>query len=143
MPDEASTQLFGLLNQLTEGHQWLFEEFALVPETGWSIDPFGVGSTMPYLLSASGVDKGYVIQRIHFAWKNYLGLIGALDTKWIQDFSTETENYDMPLRIQHSKTYSVGDSCGITPKLCSYYDFINLKNEITFSNIRKRVDVSF
>ena len=33
-----------------------------------SIDPFGHGSTVPYLLSSCDFD-GAIIQRIHYNWK--------------------------------------------------------------------------
>ncbi|XP_073971959.1 alpha-mannosidase 2-like isoform X3 [Rhodnius prolixus] len=140
MPDEATTQLFGLLNQLIEGHQWLYQQIGILPETGWSIDPFGVGSTIPYLLTAAGINKGYLIQRIHFAWKRFLARIGGLDAVWRPDF-TNNDQYDMPLRVQHSSTYSLTDSCGILPKLCSLYDFNRAKKAVNFSNIRRRAEV--
>uniref|UniRef100_T1H996 Glyco_hydro_38N domain-containing protein n=1 Tax=Rhodnius prolixus TaxID=13249 RepID=T1H996_RHOPR len=142
MPDEATTQLFGLLNQLIEGHQWLYQQIGILPETGWSIDPFGVGSTIPYLLTAAGINKGYLIQRIHFAWKRFLARIGGLDAVWRPDF-TNNDQYDMPLRVQHSSTYSLTDSCGILPKLCSLYDFNRAKKAVNFSNIRRRAEVLF
>lgn len=71
MADEASSHVYGLINQLIEGHQWLRENLNFTPTTGFSIDPFGHGSTLPYLLAASGFD-GTIIQRVHFAWKQFL-----------------------------------------------------------------------
>lgn len=71
MADEASSRVYSLINQLVEGHQWLRENLNFTPTTGFSIDPFGHGSTMPYLLAASGFD-GTIIQRVHFAWKQFM-----------------------------------------------------------------------
>lgn len=71
MADEASSRVYGLINQLVEGHQWLRENLNFTPSTGFSIDPFGHGSTLPYLLAATGFD-GMIIQRVHFAWKHFL-----------------------------------------------------------------------
>lgn len=71
MADEANTHVYGLINQLIEGHQWLRENLNCTPTTGFSIDPFGQGSTLPYLMAASGFD-GAIIQRVHFAWKQFL-----------------------------------------------------------------------
>lgn len=71
MADEASSHIYGLINQLIEGHQWLRINLNFTPTTGFSIDPFGHGSTLPYLLAASGFD-GTIIQRVHFAWKQFL-----------------------------------------------------------------------
>lgn len=119
----------------------MYQQIGILPETGWSIDPFGVGSTIPYLLTAAGINKGYLIQRIHFAWKRFLARIGGLDAVWRPDF-TNNDQYDMPLRVQHSSTYSLTDSCGILPKLCSLYDFNRAKKAVNFSNIRRRAEVS-
>lgn len=71
MTDEANVHVFAMLDQLIEGHQWLKDNLNYTPTTGFSIDPFGHGSTVPYLLAASGL-KGTIIQRIHYAWKQFL-----------------------------------------------------------------------
>lgn len=68
MTDEANSHLYAMLDQLIEGHQWVKTNLNFIPKTGWSIDPFGHGSTVPYLLAASGFE-GTVIQRIHYSWK--------------------------------------------------------------------------
>lgn len=71
MTDEANVHVYAMLDQLIEGHQWLKDNLNYTPTTGFSIDPFGHGSTLPYLLAASGFE-GTIIQRIHYAWKQYL-----------------------------------------------------------------------
>lgn len=70
MTDEANVHLYAMVDQLIEGHQWLKDNLNYTPTTGFSIDPFGHGSTLPYLLAASGF-KGTIIQRIHYAWKQF------------------------------------------------------------------------
>ncbi|KAL1140868.1 hypothetical protein AAG570_000796 [Ranatra chinensis] len=111
------------------------------PETSWSIDPFGYSSTMPYLLSSSGVSGGLVLQRVHYAWKQYLGEHALLDLIWIQDFDEKSE---IPLRIQHGRSYSVTSSCGPYYKVCPEFDFNYLggnTSRINFSNLRKKAEV--
>lgn len=71
MTDEANVHLYAMVDQLIEGHQWLKDNLNYTPSTGFSIDPFGHGSTLPYLLAASEF-KGTIIQRIHYAWKQFL-----------------------------------------------------------------------
>lgn len=71
MTDEANVHLYAMVDQLIEGHQWLKDNLNYTPTTGFSIDPFGHGSTLPYLLASSGI-KGTIIQRIHYAWKQFL-----------------------------------------------------------------------
>lgn len=86
MTDEANVHLYAMVDQLIEGHQWLKENLNYTPTTGFSIDPFGHGSTLPYLLAASGF-KGTIIQRIHYAWKQFLaknqyGSISFCQSDW-------------------------------------------------------------
>lgn len=70
MTDEANVHVYAMVDQLIEGHQWLNDNLNYTPITGFSIDPFGHGSTLPYLLAASDF-KGTIIQRIHYAWKQF------------------------------------------------------------------------
>lgn len=71
MTDEANVHVYAMVDQLIEGHQWLKDNLNYTPTTGFSIDPFGHGSTLPYLLAASEFE-GTIIQRIHYAWKQFM-----------------------------------------------------------------------
>ncbi len=73
MTDEATVNLYSMIDQLIEGQQWTKMHLDIVPRTSWSVDPFGHGSTFPYILNKAGV-KGMVIQ---VSWKYYLLI------KWI------------------------------------------------------------
>lgn len=70
MTDEAGVNLYAMLDQLIEGHQWIRAHLGekALPKNGWSIDPFGHGNAVPYLLRRSGVHNTF-IQRTHYAWK--------------------------------------------------------------------------
>lgn len=61
MTDEATVNLYSMIDQLVEGHQWVKAHFGIVPKSSWSVDPFGHGSVLPYILQASNI-KGMVIQ---------------------------------------------------------------------------------
>jgi hypothetical protein len=37
MNDEANVHYEATIDQLTEGHQFLFQEFGIVPRVGWQI----------------------------------------------------------------------------------------------------------
>ena len=49
MTDEANTHIYAMLDQFIEGHQWVKTNLNTIPTTGWSIDPFGHGSTVSNL----------------------------------------------------------------------------------------------
>ena len=59
--DEATVHVYSMIDQLIEGHQWAKNHLNAIPKSSWSVDPFGHGSTMPYLLKAAGI-KSMVIQ---------------------------------------------------------------------------------
>jgi hypothetical protein len=88
-PDEANTNFDILVNQLTEGHDYLLKNFGVRPRFAWQvplaafsgpcqracgltlvllpdmqIDPFGHSSLTPTLAAAVGFDA-LVINRIH------------------------------------------------------------------------------
>jgi alpha-mannosidase len=57
MPDEATVNLYSLVDELIEGRQWVVNRLGIVPTVSWSIDPFGHGAAMPYLLKSAGIDN--------------------------------------------------------------------------------------
>jgi len=40
MTDEASVNLYSMIDQLVEGHQWVMTHLGVVPKTSWNVDPF-------------------------------------------------------------------------------------------------------
>ena len=68
MTDEANVELFSMVDQLVEGHQWLLHTFNFKPKSSWSVDPFGHGAAFPYVLKASGVDGEFLRKK----WQNNL-----------------------------------------------------------------------
>lgn len=66
MHDEATTHFMGMIDQTTLGHQFLLNEFGVIPKVGWQIDPFGHSATQGGLLTSSfGFDALY-FGRIHY-----------------------------------------------------------------------------
>ena len=61
MPDEASTHYVSVIDQLVEGHQWLWENLRVKPLNSWSIDPFGYSGTMPYLWKLAGMPSPFAL----------------------------------------------------------------------------------
>lgn len=152
MTDEANVHLYAMLDQLIEGHQWVKTNLNYTPVVGWSIDPFGHGSTVPYLLSASNFE-GAIIQRIHYAWKQWFAKEMAGDFLWTpywqnpgKEQTHALHTHNMPFDI-----YSIKHSCGPHPFVCLNFDFRKIPGEyteysikaqfITNENIEKKADL--
>ncbi|KAK9501097.1 hypothetical protein O3M35_002209 [Rhynocoris fuscipes] len=135
MTDEATSHIFAMVDQLIQGHQWLKNKVGIIPKSGWSIDPFGHGSTIPYLLKASGFTGGTVIQRIHYAWKQWLADRQAGDFIWRQGWDANGYN-DFLVHNQPFDIYSIKHSCGPHPQICLNFDFRKISGEYTEYSLR-------
>ncbi|KAM8704394.1 hypothetical protein ACLKA7_008924 [Drosophila subpalustris] len=130
MTDEANVHIYPMLDQLIEGHQWLKNNLNVTPKVGWSIDPFGHGSTVPYLLSGAQFE-GTIIQRIHYAWKEWFARQQSGDFIWTPYWRSakgqgKLLTHNMPFDI-----YSIKGSCGPHPSICLNFDFRKIPGEYT------------
>lgn len=107
----------------------------VVPKSGWSIDPFGHGSTQPYILAESSF-KGTIIQRIHYAWKQWLALKRFGDFKWIPAWSPADTTSSILTHNQPFDIYSIKHSCGPHPYICLNFDFRKIPGEYTEYSLR-------
>ncbi|XP_002074126.2 alpha-mannosidase 2 isoform X1 [Drosophila willistoni] len=133
MTDEANVHIYPMLDQLIEGHQWLKNNLNVTPKVGWSIDPFGHGSTVPYLLSGSNFE-GTIIQRIHYAWKQWFARQESGDFIWTPYWRTQKGHmltHNMPFDI-----YSIKGSCGPHPFICLNFDFRKIPGEYTEYSVK-------
>ncbi|XP_059059906.1 alpha-mannosidase 2-like [Achroia grisella] len=87
-PDEATTHIFGLIHQLTEGHQWLKCYLNYMPKVGWLTNSVTHSPTMAYLLTASGISN-LVMTNLHFSWEQYLAEYQYSDFVWIQNWDND------------------------------------------------------
>ena len=121
------------------GHQWLLKTFGVKPKSSWSVDPFGHGGTFPYVLKASGVDKGMVIMRIHYAWKEFFAREQSGDFMWQQKWDQSIGGGNDDSRRKPGKhsilchnfpydIYSVKGSCGPSADVCVQFNFGVLGN---------------
>ena len=134
MPDEASTHYISVIDQLTEGHQWLKENLGIMPNNSWSIDPFGHSGTMPYLWRKAGM-KNMVIQRIHQSTKGQMIKEKGLEFYWKQYWDSNTKNghddkdsifcHVMPYML-----YSLHHTCGPDKYTCIMFDFRQVPGEM-------------
>lgn len=126
MPDEACTHIYALVDQFIEGHHWVKTNLGIVPKTGWSIDPFGHGPTVPYILDKSGLE-GTIIQRIHYAWKQWFAQRQIEEFYWITGWKSKK-----PTMIVHNQPfdiYSIKSTCGPHPSICLSFDFRKIPGE--------------
>ncbi|XP_066601390.1 alpha-mannosidase 2-like isoform X2 [Prorops nasuta] len=129
MSDEASSHIYAMLDQLIEGHQWLKANLDVTPVSGWAVDPFGHGGTIPFMLKASGA-TGTVIQRIHYAWKQWFAKKQYGDFIWQQAWD-QTGTADMLTHNQPFDIYNIKHSCGPHPHVCLNFDFRKIRGEYT------------
>ncbi|XP_073998375.1 alpha-mannosidase 2-like isoform X1 [Rhodnius prolixus] len=124
MPDEATSHYSSVLEQLTHGHQWLLQHLNYRPNHSWSIDPFGLSPTLPFILKKCGFDS-LVVQRTHYSVKKYLARNKQLEFRWRQlwdgEGTTELLTHMMPFY-----SYDIPHTCGPDPKVCCQFDFKRL-----------------
>lgn len=136
MTDEANVHYYAMVDQLIEGHQWLHDNLNYTPRVGWSIDPFGQGSTVPFLLDEAEFE-GTIIQRIHYAWKQWFAQRQAGDFLWRPYWQSGNQKvghmitHNMPFDI-----YSIKHSCGPDPYVCLNFDFRKVPGEYTEYSIK-------
>lgn len=129
MPDEASSYYVTVIDQLIEGHQWLWENLRVRPENSWSIDPFGYSSTMPYLWQKSGMSN-MVIQRVHQAVKASLVKEKALEFYWRQMWDAKGST-DIFCHIMPFMLYSIKYTCGPNQFVCLHFDFRQIPGDFS------------
>ena len=86
MTDEATPTFYSAIENIMEGHSAIYEMLGIVPNTSWSVDPFGHGAMMPELWHLAGVDS-MVIGRFHHHLKEKLRETQNLRWRWINSYS--------------------------------------------------------
>ncbi|KAE9555370.1 hypothetical protein FO519_001452 [Halicephalobus sp. NKZ332] len=121
MTDEATPFFWGTIDNMIEGHHFVKKTFNIVPTTSWSVDPFGHGLMIPYLLSESRISS-MVIGRLDADLKAELRKKRLLLFNWAQPWD-ENGNSATPLVTALPRTYyTTADSCGTNPTVCCMFD---------------------
>ena len=89
MHDEADTSVYGILNQISVGLDFLEGNLGVRPSVEWHIDPFGHSIFMPELYSLLGY-KAVIINRIPDHIKQQMKIDKGLEFQWRSPFSNRT-----------------------------------------------------
>uniref|UniRef100_A0A1I7ZWD1 Alpha-mannosidase n=1 Tax=Steinernema glaseri TaxID=37863 RepID=A0A1I7ZWD1_9BILA len=124
MTDEATPYFWASIDNLIEGQRFLTETFNVTPRTSWSVDPFGHGSMIPYLLPLAGIDN-MVIGRINNELKKDIRQKSLLTLNWQQSW-TNGASKDSPkaafVNVLPNKYYTTSDACGPDLHVCCQFD---------------------
>ncbi|XP_044745943.1 alpha-mannosidase 2 [Coccinella septempunctata] len=124
MNDEANSHWISIIQQYTDGHQWLQQNLNYTPKSSWSIDPFGMSATQPSLLKRMGLHN-MLIQRVHYSVKKHLASTKQLEFRWRQMWDQQGDT-DMFTHMMPFYSYDVPHTCGPDPKICCQFDFKRL-----------------
>lgn len=127
MPDEAVTNLYAVLDQYIEGHQWLRDNIGIKPINSWQIDPFGHSASIAYLLNKIGFNN-MVIQRIHHAFKWHLALKQNLEFQW-QQYWDPHKTHTAFCHATPYTYYGIKWTCGPEQNACLNFDFRKVAGE--------------
>jgi len=81
MNDEASTEYSSIIEQMSEGHDFLMREFGVKPRIGWHIDPFGHASGQASIFAQMGFDA-FFFGRIDYSEHNWRNQTLGLEFVW-------------------------------------------------------------
>jgi len=124
--DEANPDAIAVINQISEGHQYLAANFGVQPRIAWQIDPFGHSSTTPSLFAMMGF-QALVINRIHHDVKKQFKQQRHMEFLWRgTDVGT---NSDMLTHVLHTH-YSAPQG----------FDWEEHSPTISSSNVGSRAD---
>lgn len=95
------------------------------PISHWSIDPFGLSPTLAYLVKQAGLKQG-VIQRAHYAVKEYLAKRRQLEFHWRQSWAGDSPISDFLTQLMPFVSYDITKTCGPEPEVCCQFDFYHV-----------------
>jgi len=81
MNDEAVTSYTAIIDQYTEGHQFIMYNFGVKPQFGWQIDPFGASAVLPTLQAMMGFNA-HLISRIDYQLAEKMAATKQLQFVW-------------------------------------------------------------
>ncbi|VDK44985.1 unnamed protein product [Anisakis simplex] len=154
MTDEANAHYFATVSEWIEGHEWIANHIPdYKPKNHWSIDPFGLSSTLAFVVSKANLSNA-LVQRVHYSVKKHLAEQKQLEFKWRQLWSGADASNDLFTHVMPFYSYDVPHTCGPDPKVCCQFDFWRLSGqaacpwgvppeEITERNLARRAAILY
>eukprot|EP01087_Luapelamoeba_hula_P010477 TRINITY_DN2776_c0_g1_i2.p1 TRINITY_DN2776_c0_g1~~TRINITY_DN2776_c0_g1_i2.p1 ORF type:complete len:1012 (-),score=176.54 TRINITY_DN2776_c0_g1_i2:20-3019(-) len=107
MNDEACTLYPATIDQMTEGHTFLYNNFGVRPTIGWQIDPFGHSNTQAALFAQMGFNA------VFFARSDYQDYERRKNTSQLEFiwrfFFNDTATTEIYTHIFYDSTYCEAD----------------------------------
>ncbi|KAK6101083.1 Glycosyl hydrolases 38 N-terminal domain family protein [Brugia pahangi] len=120
MNDEATPYFWEAIENIIVGHQYVHEILNITPITSWSVDPFGHGLMMPYLMTLAGINQ-MVIGRINSNIKNILKQHHQLHFRWAQNWDSQL-HWAPLVNVLPNAYYTVTSACGTDEMICCQFD---------------------
>ncbi len=133
MCDESNPHYYVMLTELFEGHEWIThnvkpliaDKKKVIPETAWSIDPFGHSPTIPYFNHLSGLQAG-ILNRVHYRIKKEFAKNNHLEFYYKPLLHPFVGSHSEPEIFMHMFpffAYDIPHTCGPDPRVCAVYEF--------------------
>eukprot|EP01119_Soliformovum_irregulare_P005383 TRINITY_DN1714_c0_g1_i1.p1 TRINITY_DN1714_c0_g1~~TRINITY_DN1714_c0_g1_i1.p1 ORF type:complete len:977 (+),score=300.90 TRINITY_DN1714_c0_g1_i1:52-2982(+) len=116
MNDEATVSHTAVIEQMSEGHEFLFREFGVKPRIGWHIDPFGHAASQASIFAQMGFDA-FFFGRIDYKDHDIRNETKQLEFVWrgSQSLGAETEIFTHVLYTDYCYLPGFGWEYGAEP----------------------------
>ncbi|XP_022080688.1 epididymis-specific alpha-mannosidase-like isoform X2 [Acanthaster planci] len=148
MHDEAVSEYSATIQQMTEGHSFIYETFGKRPRFSWHVDPFGASSATPTLFALMGFDA-HLTSRIDYDIKEQMQKNKGLQFMWraspslgesqqIFTHVMDQYSYCTPGRLPFSlKTGFYWNGYAVFPKPPPGVSYPDMSLPVTNENIKK------
>jgi alpha-mannosidase II len=116
MTDEANARSFSIVMELIEGHEFLHNHLDFRPKSHWSIDPFGLSSTLAKVVKEANLTH-MAVQRVHYSVKKFLAETKQLEFRWRQLYAGDNSKTDIRTHMFPFYSYDVPHTCGPDPSI--------------------------
>eukprot|EP01132_Coremiostelium_polycephalum_P009271 gene9271-11363_t len=141
MIDEGVLHFNEIIDQLSQGTQWLISNFGSVPKNYFNPISFGHSSTVPFILNSVGI-QNMVINLINKEIKSQMKSNQHLEFFWEDNNPAgywNSSHFKVFTHVLPDDNIDISHTCGPNFEICSLYDFENGENtvEIGSHNVKQ------